>query len=257
MYSSVVYQYVRLLARASGIKDLYHRAYYFSKGVKRSQGIIYSLVLGVPIRLLWKLILILTLAIAVSVPILLVWLTAEERFPFSRKLDVASLGPNSPSPDICFAYFNLTDSGQLIASIYVQMDYPEPNSTGVPLYVSIRQQSETEIDSLTLGFSQYGYNGVSGLLSPSSSIPQDKFRSSTPHESWEMTANNLGSYGVGNITLDFVLYLGATYRVYDVLQYDVGLYIGLSMHQRALIQLTSLNADTYVDRFSGFYVRPP
>ena len=207
-------------------------------------------------RLLWKLILILTLAIAVSVPMMLAWLSIEERFPFSRKLDVVSSDPNKPSPNICFVWLNMTDSGKLVASIYVQMDYPEPNSTGVPLHVSIRQQSETEIDSLTLGFSQYGYSGVSGLLDPSSSIPQDKFRSSTPDESWEMTANNLGSYGAGNITLDFMLYLGASYRVYDVLQYDVNLYISLSMHQIALIQLTSLNAETGVDRFSGFYVRP-
>lgn len=208
-------------------------------------------------RLLWKIVLFLASAIIVSVPVMLVLLTAQEIFPFSKRLDVDSLGPNSPVPSICFAYFNLTDSGRLVASVYVQMSYPAQNSTGVPLNVSIQQQGDTEVDSLSLSFSQYGYKGVNGLLDPSSSIPQDKFESSTPHESWEMTVNNLGTYGTGNITLNFMLYLGATYRVYDVLQYDVGIYISVSMHQRALIQLTSLDASMYADRFNGFFVRPP
>ncbi len=194
---------------------------------------------GLPIRFWWKIILVLTLVVFVSIPAVLFWITATERFPFSESLDVERDFPRTGTIRI-----NLSDSGKLIASLYMWLEWPPQNTTGVPLHFVLEQLDDTELDSMKLEFKQYGYKYPPASLEASSNIPLDQFNITSLGEKTTVVATDLGSYGSGNITLNFVLGLRQSYRVWDHDQFDVSINLWLSIHHRALIQLTSLKVDT-------------
>lgn len=183
----------------------------------------------------WKIILVLTFIALISTSIVLFWITITERFPFSENLDIERYFPRQGATSI-----NLSDSGKLIATLHMWLEWPPQNTTGVPLHFVLEQLDDTELDSLRLEFQQYGYKYPPASLEASSSIPLDQLNITSLGEKTTAVANNFGSYGLGNITLDFVLGLRQSYRVWDHDQFDVDISVWLSMHHRALIQLTSL-----------------
>ncbi len=198
-------------------------------------------------KLLWKIIAVLTLALVVSIPLILVWTTASERFPYSKKLYFQSFYPylNETDMNKTVIYINFTDSGKLIASLKAEISLPPPNSDNAQLHLSIERPGEIALDSITLDFTKEARVPIS--VNASSSIPPDKF-SIPPHNfsgnqggRYVVSANYLGNYGLGNTTLDFVLNLPPPESQN---YYDVFFILSLSMHERTIIQLTSLKGET-------------
>jgi hypothetical protein len=167
---------------------------------------------------------------------MLLWITASERFPYSTSLEVKKI-----SGVMNTINFNISDSGKLIATLHVKMDYPQSNPTGVPIHFELKQLANSELDSIKITFDQYGYSDkIPTSIDATSSIPPELLDISTQGEKSVVSSDDLGSHGVGNITLNLTIGLRHSYRVYEISQYDVDIRLWLSMHYRAPIQLTSL-----------------
>jgi hypothetical protein len=177
-----------------------------------------------------KIVLVALIVSVITVPSILVWATRTQTFIFSNSLHVTDF---TKSGDTYTA--NVTDAGRDIAHIYVRVENPVPNSNRVPILFSIWHTNNTELDSLSLKFTTEPY--VTSLFLEASSYiwPQAEF-----HRNGKgilFYVEDLGWYGEGAITLDFILDP-------DPHSDNLALTIDFSMHYSGLMQLTALKGSS-------------
>jgi hypothetical protein len=183
--------------------------------------------------------------IALVIPVLevalvfaaLVWASETERFIFFQNLPVEefrSLGNDDHAADV-------TDLGTRISSIFIRVSQPPPNSTQVPILFSVWHTENTEIDSLSLEFSTYPNYVTVYLEAQQGGFPRIEFHQSTDARGVIYSVKDLGFYGIGTITMDFMM---ARFPQYTYPQDELQLTVEFSMHRTGFLQLTSLNVHT-------------
>jgi hypothetical protein len=171
------------------------------------------------------------LTIAVATPTILVWASETQRFILSKDLHVTDFAPRDV--DAYVAYVN--DSEAEVAYIYVRVEHPVPNSHRVPIMFSIWHTEDTELDSLVLKFSTDQY--VTSVYTEASSYNWPESRFYREGTQTILAINDMGWYGVGTVTLNFILFT-------DPHSENLGLVIDFSMHYNTFMQLTSLKGHT-------------
>ena len=192
------------------------------------------------VKLRTKIVLGALISIAIILPSFFVVASETERFIFSRNLQVGEF--SQIMPDSGYSA-DVTDAGVKVANIYVSAGHV-PNSTNVPVLIQIAQQGLTEIDSIKIQFYLSG-NYVTVLLeAPQAGWPQTEFRRSDDSTQVVFSVDDLGFYGTGSVTRDFILVQNSPY---DYSEKRVYFYLEFSMHQKNFLQFTSLKVQTFVD----------
>jgi hypothetical protein len=180
----------------------------------------------------FKIAIVIVLAIAILVPSILLVASEMQTFIFSKDLHVEDF-----VADVDFYIANITDSGVPVSHIYFRVEHATPNSASHAVRFSIWHTENTELDSMTLRFSNPPYV-ISLYLEASSYIwPDTQFNLDNGQAI--LSVKNLGWYGTGTITLDFML---LSYEHAGNLEFTAD----LAMHQNAFLQLTSLKAHAYL-----------
>jgi hypothetical protein len=187
-----------------------------------------------------KIVLGMLIAIALLLPLLLVWASEAERFVFVRNLQVGEF--RQILPDSGYSA-EVTDSGVKLANINVVAGRV-PNSTNVPVSLQIAQEGSTEIDSIKIQFYLSETYATLFLEAPQARWPETEFHRSDDSTGVIFSVEDLGSYGVGTLRRDFILVRNTPD---DNSENTVYFYLEFSMHQKSFLQLTSLEAQTFVD----------
>ena len=172
-----------------------------------------------------KIILVALLVLAIAVPSILIWSSLTQTFIFSSSLHVTDF---VQSVDAYAA--NATDSGRDIAHIYVRIENPQPNSNRIPILFSIWHTDDTELDSLSLRCTK---PYVTSLFLEASSYewPESEFH--RDGKGILFSVKDLGWYGEGTITLEFILDPDPHSNALD-------LTMDFSTHYSGFMQLTTL-----------------
>lgn len=168
------------------------------------------------------------LVIAVLLPILAYVSETQTDF-FSRDLQVGEFVASGDSYSA-----NVTDSGVLVADLYLRIEPSYANLSSHQMVFSIWHDGDTHLDSMTLRFSTEPYAKIY-LAAVSYDWPASRFTLDGLDAVFSVP--KVGWYGVGTITLDFIL---------DSYQYkggNLGLTADFAMHKNAFLQLTSLRID--------------
>jgi len=181
-----------------------------------------------------KIILVVLLVLVVAAPSILVWVSFTQRFIFSSSLHVTDFV--NISVDAYAA--NVTDSGRDIAHIYVRIENPQPNSNRIPILFSIWHTDDTELDSLSLRFTTEPY--VTSLFLEASSYEWPELDFHRDGKGILFSVKDLGWYGEGTITLDFIL-------APDPHSNTLGLTMDFSLHYSSFMQLTTLKGHSVLN----------
>lgn len=180
-----------------------------------------------------KMTLILLLVLVIAIPLALVWFSFTETFIFSSNLRVTNF-VNLDSAYIA----NVTESNRFIAHIYVLVENLIYNSSFRRIVFSICHDKNTELDSLSLRFATKPY--VTSLFLEASSY---EFSGLVFHQEGGdvlFSVKDMGEYGRGTITLDFVLHQKPN-------TYALDLTMDFSMHYLGFLQLATLKAHAYLN----------
>jgi len=180
-----------------------------------------------------KIMLVALLVLVIAVPSILIWFSLTQTFIFSSSLHVTDFVKSGN------AYAaNATDSGRDIAHIYVRIENPQPNSNRIPILFSIWHTDDTELDSLSLKFSTEPY--VTSLFLEASSYEWPELEFHQDGKGILFSVKDLGWYGEGTITLDFILDP-------DPHSNALGLTMDFSMHYSGFMQLTTLKGHSLLN----------
>lgn len=168
----------------------------------------------------------------------LITLSATEQYIFSKDIYF-----NEFTKDGIGYYGNVSDGDKVIADLYFRVEHAQPNSNYQPMRVEWQPSSDIEIDAVTLRFIvpdgvniyiETGYPGVP-------SIPYSFCHKIQNHHIYEITLNDLGSYGTGgSIPIKFIVnnLRNASQMILEA---------EFSMHYKAALQLSSMKAHAYID----------
>jgi len=187
----------------------------------------------------FKITLVVLILVAISMPSILLYASGTERFIFSQSLHVEEFTYIEPDSYVA----NITDSGARTANVYVRLEHPPPNSTHIPILVSVWHAEDTEIDSISLKFSTYPNYAALYLEAPQSAWPEAEFHQFDGAQGVMYSVKDLGFFGEGTVTLKFML---VQFSQYIYLQNDLQFTADFSMHKKTFLQLTSLKAQAAV-----------
>jgi hypothetical protein len=184
---------------------------------------------GVSLRRGFKIVFFILLGIAVLVPSILVYAVETNTYFFSRDLQATDFVVNGDS-----YMANVSDSGVLVAQLYFRIDHSVANLTSHRIRFSIWHTDGSQLDSMALRFSTQPEVLALYLGAPSYDWSGTRFT----RDGWDVlfSVPNLGGYGSGTVTLDFIL---DSYARAANLRFTVD----FSMHRNAFLQLTSLRAN--------------
>jgi hypothetical protein len=179
----------------------------------------------VAIVLLWVLV--------IAVPSVLIVFSRTETFVFSKNLHTTDF-VKSDEAYVADVLWGFRDIGH----IYVCVENPTPNSSRRPIVFSISHVNGTELDSLTLRFTTEPY--VTSLFLEASSYEWSGAEFHRDGAGILLSVKDLGWYGTGTITLDFLLDPDPQSSV-------LGLTVDFSMHYSGFIQLTTLKGHSFLN----------
>ena len=128
------------------------------------------------------------------------------------------------------------DGQTKVGTVYFRIDPSSADSSQNRMIFSFASYSQTELDSFTLRFSA-GTKVISVYREASSYIWEHEFHVKDSVVMFEVL--DVGVYGIGTITLDFILFPHDT----NILSLD----ILLSMHNTSPLQLNSQKAQVLID----------
>ena len=160
--------------------------------------------------------------------------SASETFWFSRSLTVKELAVGQSSyyqPDF---YFNVTDSGKYLGSLYFRMEAVPPNQSSNTAYVDFQHSGNTELDSIVFRFSSPEVTRVYLDMSDPVTV---SYTPSRDLRSFSVKAD-FGELGTlqGANTYQFILYENGAKSSSLYFTADI------SMHYMNPLELTSLKA---------------
>lgn len=182
-----------------------------------------------------KIMLVALLILIIAVPSILIWSSVTQTFLFSSDLPITDF-VRSGFGDAYAA--NGTDSGRDIAHVYVRIENAQPNSNRMPILFSIWHTQDTELDSLSLRFSTEPY--VTSLFLEASTYDWPGLEFHQDGLDIVFSAKDLGWYGEGTITLNFILDP-------DPHSNALSLTTDFSMHYYGFMPLTALRAHSFLN----------
>jgi hypothetical protein len=184
-----------------------------------------------------KVVLVAVLVLVVAVPSVLIVFSRTETFIFSKNLHVTDF-VRSDEAYVANVLWGFRDIGH----IYVRIEKPTPNSSRRPIVFSISHVDGTELDTLTLRFTADPY--VTSLFLKAASYEWSEAEFHRDGAGILFSVKDLGWYGTGTITLDFLLDPDPQSSVF-------GLTIDFSMHYSGFIRLTSLKGHSFLSTQLG------
>ncbi|HXX87004.1 MAG TPA: hypothetical protein VEH86_00965, partial [Candidatus Acidoferrum sp.] len=128
---------------------------------------------------------------------------------------------------------NVSDSGVQVAQLDFRIEHSVANLTSHAIQFSIWHTGSSHLDSMTLRFSTEPYVITLYLAASSYDWPVARF---TRNGDVIYSVPNIGWYGSGTVTLDFIL------DSYEQVP-NLGFTADFSMHMNGFLQLTSLKAN--------------
>lgn len=183
-------------------------------------------------RLRFKILIVVLLGIAILIPSILVYASETNTYFFSRDLQFSGFVFNDGS-----YMANVSDSGVQVAELDFRIEHSVANLTSHRMQFSIWHTESSHLDSMTLRFSTEPYVINLYLAASSYDWPVARF---TRDVDVVYSVPNVGWYGLGTVTLDFIL------DSYEQVP-NLGFTADFSMHMNGFLQLTSLkvNAQLY------------
>ena len=179
-------------------------------------------------RLRFKIVIVVLLGIAILIPSILVYASETNTYFFSRDLQVSGFVFNDGSYTA-----NVSDSGVQVAQLDFRIEHSVANLTSHAIQFSIWHTGSSHLDSMTLRFSTEPYVITLYLAASSYDWPVARF---TRNGDVIYSVPNIGWYGSGKVTLDFIL------DSYEQVP-NLGFTADFSMHMNGFLQLTSLKAN--------------
>jgi hypothetical protein len=188
----------------------------------------------VDLRLRFKIVIVVLLGIAILIPSILVYASETNTYFFSRDLQVTDFVFNGDS-----YIANVSDSGVLVAGLDFRIEHSVANLTSHRIQFSIwhTDSGSSQLDSMTLRFSTEPYVITLYLAASSYDWPGARFTRDNLDVVYSVP--NIGGYGLGTVTLDFIL---DSYGQAP----NLGFTADFSMHMDAFLQLTSLKANAHL-----------
>jgi hypothetical protein len=183
------------------------------------------------LRLKFKILIVVLLGIAILIPSILIYASETNTYFFSKDLQVTDFIFNGDS-----YIANVSDSGVLVAGLAFRIEHSVANLTSHRIQFSIWHTDSSHLDSMTLRFSTEPYVINLYLAASSYDWPVARF---TRDVDVIYSVPNIGWYGLGTVTLDFIL------DSYEQVP-NLGFTADFSMHMNALLQLTSLKANAHL-----------
>lgn len=183
-------------------------------------------------RVRFKIVIVVLLGIAILIPSILVYASETNTYFFSRDLQVTDFAFNDGS-----YMANVSDSGVLVAGLVFRIERSVANLTSHRIQFSIWHTDSSRLDSMTLRFSTEPY--VINLYLAASSYDWPGARFTRDNLGIVYSVPNIGWYGLGTVTLDFIL------DSYEQAP-NLGFTADFSMHTNAFLQLTSLKANAHL-----------
>jgi hypothetical protein len=161
------------------------------------------------------------------------YVSSQNAFLFSKELTIIKVSdePNNYEPDF---YFNLTDSGKYVGSLYVRVEPIPKNSSSNTVYVDFQHKGNTKLDSIVFRFQSQQVTRVYLDMSDPVSVTYSPSR-------------DLNSYSVKAEFGELGTLQGS--NVYQFILYDYGLKSNLyfsaeiSMHYMNFLETTALKAN--------------
>ena len=182
----------------------------------------------VHLRLRFKILIVALLGIAILIPSILVYASETNTYFFSRDLQVSGFVFNDGSYTA-----NVSDSGVQVAELDFRIEHSVADLTSHRIQFSIWHTASSHLDSMTLRFSTEPYVITLYLAASSYDWPVARF---TRDVDVVYSVPNIGWYGSGTVTLDFIL------DSFEQIP-NLGFTADFSMHTNGFLQLTSLKAN--------------
>jgi hypothetical protein len=166
------------------------------------------------------------------------FLSANQSFIFAKAVGTSEFYNSGEGTYVA----NITDGNTPISKIYINIGAAVANSGNLRqhrILIQIPYSPDVELDSVTFRFSS-DPNAIFAFYSKASSYIWTEI---TPHQennAYVYKVNDLGLYGKYTVNFEFI---AETYEGTNHLAIEAD----LSMHQPALIQLTSLKAHVFID----------
>lgn len=184
-----------------------------------------------------KAVLVAVLLLVIAVPSVVIVFSRTETFIFSKNLHTTDF-VESDEAYVANVLWGFRDIGH----IYVRVGNPTPNASGRPLVFSISHVDGTEVDSLTLRFTTEPY--VASLFLGAASYEWSGAEFHRAGAGILFSVKDVGWYGAGTITLEFILDPDPRSRV-------LGLAVDFSMHYSGFVQLTTLKGHAFLNTQLG------
>jgi hypothetical protein len=163
----------------------------------------------------------------------LVYVSSQRIFLFSRELTIIKVSgePNNLEPEF---YFNVTDSGKYVGSLFVRVEPITKNSSSNTVYVDFQHSGNTQLDSIVFRFQSQQVTRVYLDMSDPVSVTYSPSRDLTSY-SVKAEFGELGTLQGSN--------------VYQFILYDFGpksnLYFSaeISMHYMNFLETNALKAN--------------
>jgi hypothetical protein len=186
----------------------------------------------VDLRRRFRIVIVVLIVIAALVSSILVYASATNTHFFSRDLQVTDFVVDG------YSYAaNISDSGVLVGGLSFRIEHSVANLTSNRIQFSIWHTDSSQLDSMTLRFSTEPY--VIALYLEASSYDWPGARFTRDNLGVVYSVPNIGWYGSGTVTLDFIL---DSYEQPP----NLGFTADFSMHMNAFLQLTSLKANAHL-----------
>jgi hypothetical protein len=176
--------------------------------------------------------LVLILLIVISA---FIYATSSQQFLFTKTLTVSKISATEPNDVQPTFYFNITDSGKYLGTLYFRMDPIPPNGTSNNVYVNFQHSGNTRLDSIVFHFKSHEVSRVYMDMSDPVTVTY------TP-------SRGINSYAIKTEFGELGNMQGS--NVYQFILYDFGpkssnLYFSaeISMHYMNFLELTALKAN--------------